>query len=69
MHRLSILRKQRRPRAQTLVGGTWNTRKLGAFGGVGDPEMKIQCILTLLAVRGWSYGLLSDLAFAHNGVR
>ncbi len=74
MFRLQEKRRRGRQQLWTqLMGGCWNVRRLGASASHNsdsyDPMFKIQCILTLMAVRGWDFCLLSDCMFPSNGCR
>ena len=42
---------------------------LGATEGNGDPRLKMECVLALIASRRWDFALLSDVRFGRNGVR
>ena len=48
---------------------TWNTRGLGATTGYINQELKIQCILTRMAIQRWGLITLTDLMFRDDGVR
>ena len=48
---------------------TWNTRGLGATTGYINQELKIQCLLTRMALQRWGLITLTDLMFRENGVR
>ena len=66
---LIALKKGRSKQTDKYVFGAWNTRCFGATEGQIDPAMKAEALIALWEARGWAAVLLSDVKFAHNGVR